>query len=731
MMRKLLCLFLLLQTVVLQAAVSDDNYLHLADVTIKQGETIEVQMLMTNANTVSAVQGKLILPAGLSIVKKSNGRIDAQNIDARSEDFTLSCNVLDDGSLTFAQYSADGYTYEGNTGGIFTFKIKADETATAGTYTVTLSNVVLSVDGVGYDIPDRTSSLTVTQAVIPQITADDKSREYGDENPEFTYTASAELNGVPQLTTTATKKSPVGTYDIVVGRGTLQGEYTATDGKLTVMKAPLTISVGNYTITQGDPLPTFTVTYSGFKNGETKAVLTKQPTVVTSATSSSTPGTYDIIVDGAEAKNYDISYVKGRLTINAAVPVTLTANNLTMVYGDEVPELTFTAEGGELKGTPVLSCSATSSSPVGTYTITIKKGTVSNASVTYVNGKLTITKAPLTIKAGTYRKIEGESNPEITLEYEGFKNGETADVLTTQPTVKVVNKSTAIDDIVISGAQAKNYEISYVNGKLITIVDTEQRRKEINNVRNTAINFLHNTNADDRPMTFQNCLYPYLNSLYSIIIEKMNSGEEQVVEYETAIMDDDFDPEPYERLYYNDYFDKYWDDDLIKKLTKRDSIVTQISCNEGGSVIACIWGKDYEIRNENMDLFWFLYDAADIKEMNSLMWCTEPEFRLYHYYPYCFPDDVQIPVSIVPDEGYCIESITENGQLVDSIEDLSGARIVKKLSVVFKRDESSGFSNVNMNDNDNSRWYSLDGQLLQGKPTQKGVYIHNGKKVVM
>ena len=32
--------------------------------------------------------------------------------------------------------------------------------------------------------------------------------------------------------------------------------------------------------------------------------------------------------------------------------------------------------------------------------------------------------------------------------------------------------------------------------------------------------------------------------------------------------------------------------------------------------------------------------------------------------------------------------------------------------------------------NDNS-WYSLDGRKLEGKPTQKGMYIHNGKKFVM
>ena len=32
--------------------------------------------------------------------------------------------------------------------------------------------------------------------------------------------------------------------------------------------------------------------------------------------------------------------------------------------------------------------------------------------------------------------------------------------------------------------------------------------------------------------------------------------------------------------------------------------------------------------------------------------------------------------------------------------------------------------------NSNDSWYSIDGRRLQGKPTQKGVYIRNGKKII-
>jgi hypothetical protein len=92
-------------------------------------------------------------------------------------------------------------------------------------------------------------------------------------------------------------------------------EYT-----LTVAKTSLTITATSYTIQQGDELPSFEASYSGFKNDEDPSVLTTQPTFGCSATSSSEPGTYDITVSGAEAANYDISYANGILTIEEKNP---------------------------------------------------------------------------------------------------------------------------------------------------------------------------------------------------------------------------------------------------------------------------------------------------------------------------------------------------------------------------------------------------------------------------
>ena len=149
--------------------------------------------------------------------------------------------------------------------------------------------------------------------------------------------------------------------------------------------------------------------------------------------------------------------------------VTVTANSYTISYGDELPKFEYTSSGATLYGIPEITCEATKTSPVGAYPIVISKGTVTNTKTTFVNGTLTITKAPLTIKADSYTKVEGEENPTFTLTYEGFKNNETSDVLTKQPTVSCsATKDSPAGDypVTVSGAEAQNYEISYVAGTL-------------------------------------------------------------------------------------------------------------------------------------------------------------------------------------------------------------------------------------------------------------------------
>ena len=152
-----------------EASAEISDSLFLADtISIQPGETVEVAMQLANNDEVRAVQGNIKLPEGLSFATKASGKPDVQNLDERSEDFTLSCALQEDGSLSFAHYSAYGDAYMGNEGGIFTFKIVADSSTEPGEYGVTLSDVVLSVNGVGYEMPNRTATITVVAAVTPE-----------------------------------------------------------------------------------------------------------------------------------------------------------------------------------------------------------------------------------------------------------------------------------------------------------------------------------------------------------------------------------------------------------------------------------------------------------------------------------------------------------------------------------------------------------------------------------
>ena len=348
-----------------------------------------------------------------------------------------------------------------------TFSCSATSASAPGSYDI----VVKSATAANYDITMVKGTLTIVEADPVTVTAKSYTREYGEANPTFEYTSTgATLNGAPTLSCTATATSPVGSYDILVTKGTVTNYNDSyVNGTLSVTKAPLTITAKNYTITQGEQLPTFEVIYSGFKNGETASVFTQQPTFSCEATTSNTPGEYNIIVSGADAQNYNIKYKAGTLTINPAEAVTVTAKSYTREYGETNPVFAYNTTGGTLNGTPTLTCEATAASPAGIYTITASRGSVSNPNANFVNGKLTITKAPLTITARDYTITQGQALPEYAASYEGFKNGENEDVLTQQPNfICAATKASAPGTypITVKDATAQNYDITFVAGTL-------------------------------------------------------------------------------------------------------------------------------------------------------------------------------------------------------------------------------------------------------------------------
>ena len=451
--------------------------LYVPYIEMRPGETKDMPINLNQYGTLyTAFQFDLVLPEGLTVAKDEAGdflvSLDSNIMDAeRPHSLTVAEVHLpeqpESNAYRVIAYSNQNLPFMGS-GPMLHVTLQSAKDITAGEKYVFIRNQIFT-DEYGntekwYDY------ISIVNIVIPVITAYDNSRFYGDENPEFGYWTTLEVNGQPELTTPATPTSPVGVYSIDVEQGTVKDVFIPVSGMLTVYKSPLTVAAGTYTKKQGDPMPDFPLDYYGFKNGETEDVLTTKPTVLTGATVDSPPGEYSVVVDGGEAQNYELSYSYGRLIVVEADAVVVMAKSYTREYGEENPVFEYTVEGGELEGEPVIYCEATATSPAGEYPIYVSVGTVSNYNVSYIAGTLTITKAPLNIAVGTYYKKQGDPMPEFALTYTGFKNNESRDVLTVMPTATTtatVESAPGEYPVSVSGAEARNYDISYTNGKLI------------------------------------------------------------------------------------------------------------------------------------------------------------------------------------------------------------------------------------------------------------------------
>ncbi|HVX11301.1 MAG TPA: MBG domain-containing protein [Pirellulales bacterium] len=356
-------------------------------------------------------------------------------------------------------------------------------------YTITASGAVDS----DYTISYVAGALTVTPAALT-ITADDKTKVYGDPVPTLTASYSGFVNGdnasslttPPTLTTTATAASHVsGNPYTITASGAVDSDYTISyqPGSLTVTPATLTITADDQTKVYGAALPTLTASYSGLVNGDTDAVVTTAPTLMTTATTAShvSGNPYTITASGAVADaDYAISYVAGALTVTPA-GLTITADDQSKLYGAALPALTASYSGfvngdsaASLTTPPTITTTATAASHVSgnPYIVTANGAVDSDYTISYQPGSLTVTPATLTITADDQTKVYGAALPTLTASYAGFVNGDTDAVVTTAPTLTTTATTASHVSgnpytITASGAVAdSDYAIGYVAGSL-------------------------------------------------------------------------------------------------------------------------------------------------------------------------------------------------------------------------------------------------------------------------
>lgn len=223
-----------------------------------------------------------------------------------------------------------------------------------------------------------------------QLKADGQPVAVGDiiiENTQVSFVPTGA--GMSSITMTKVSKS--------------QQESQASVAEFEVAKASLTVSFSDVSKKYGEDMPDFTLTYSGFVNGDSEAGLDVAPSAFTTATQASDAGSYDVTVSGGQSDNYTFTYVSGKLEILKA-PLTVTAQDQFKTYSENNPPFTITYSGfvnadseADLDVAPSASTTATQASDAGTYDIVASGGTSTNYELTYKKGTFTVNQATASV----------------------------------------------------------------------------------------------------------------------------------------------------------------------------------------------------------------------------------------------------------------------------------------------------------------------------------------------
>ncbi|PYT02556.1 MAG: hypothetical protein DMF65_06235 [Acidobacteria bacterium] len=177
------------------------------------------------------------------------------------------------------------------------------------------------------------------------------------------------------------------------------------DVSVSVTKAGLTVAAHNKSRAYGDANPPLTYAITGFVNGDTQSgATTGQPSITTTANSTSAPGTYTITAANGtlNSSDYGFSFVNGTLTVTKADQAITFGAPANKTFGDADFTLSATASSGlsvtfAAVGNCTVSGSTVHITGAGSCTVTASQGGNTNYNAaTNVQQSLAIGKAPST-----------------------------------------------------------------------------------------------------------------------------------------------------------------------------------------------------------------------------------------------------------------------------------------------------------------------------------------------
>jgi len=326
--------------------------------------------------------------------------------------------------------------------------------------TVNYTAIAISggTDAGNYTLASTTGSATANITPRPiTVTADAKTKVYGDSDPTLTYIVSGLI--APDAMSGALTRvagENVGTWAIQQGTLTAGANYTITytGANLTITPKAITVTANSgQTKVYGAANPVYTYTASGVVGGDT-------PTGALARTAGENIGTYPINIGTLSyGANYTVTFVAANFTITAK-PITVTAEAKSKVYGQVDPALTYVVVG--LVGGDTMSGALTrvAGENIGTYAIqqgTLTAGT--NYTITYTGALLTITAKSITVTADAKTKVYGDVDPALTYVVTGLETGDSMSGALTRVAGNNIGTYAIQQGTLTAGS---NYTINYV-----------------------------------------------------------------------------------------------------------------------------------------------------------------------------------------------------------------------------------------------------------------------------
>ncbi|WP_311954113.1 MBG domain-containing protein [Mucilaginibacter terrae] len=176
----------------------------------------------------------------------------------------------------------------------------------------------------------------------------------------------------------------------------------------------------------------------------------------------------------------------------------ITAKSRITTYGAAFPSLSLAYSGfvnGEkaeqaFDNIPMVNTTATPASPAGNYPITVLGGASSKYVLRYTNGTFTINKAVLQVTARNQTREQYQANPEFTLKYSGFVNGDTETMLRTIPagsTSATINSAVGQYAIHVSGGYSPFYTFNYTPAVLTITKATSSSFARTSSLQNDVV----------------------------------------------------------------------------------------------------------------------------------------------------------------------------------------------------------------------------------------------------